>query len=205
MYCPDCGLEDKQANQFCRACGTDLRPVRMAVAQPDTVTASAASARDEIGRAVAAKIREARGAEELSVMAEEVLPEIEKFLESPAEKRLRRMRAGSIMSAIGLGAALGLTFAAVFAKEEELLFLAALGVVAFFIGIALVLNGMFLTIPKDELPDKSFDADRQRELDAGRVQTNDLVLPEATSFFSSVTDHTTQHLKEKQPRESGEG
>src|SRR5688572_28237919 len=126
MFCPDCGIEDKQSNQFCRACGTDLRPVRYAVAQPDSITASAASARDEIGRAVAAKIREASSASELSVVAEEVLPEIEKFLESPEEKRLRRMRTGSVLSSIGFGVALAISLASLVMKEEDIIFLAAL-------------------------------------------------------------------------------
>ena len=35
MFCPDCGMEDRQANQFCRACGIDLRRVRLAVESPD--------------------------------------------------------------------------------------------------------------------------------------------------------------------------
>lgn len=198
MFCPDCGLEDKQANQFCRACGTDLRPVRNALEKPDTITASAASARDEIGRAAAAKLRDARTAQELSVFADEVLPEIEKFLESPEEKRLRRMRAGMVMSSIGFGTALGISIAAILAKEPDLFFLASLGLVLFFIGIGFLLNGVFLTVPKKELTDRSPDADRQRALDSTR--TNDLVLPEGTpSLFSSVTDNTTQHLKEKGP------
>ena len=77
MYCPDCGIEDRQTNQFCRACGADLRSVRVALESPDSVTASAASARDEIGRAVAAKIRETQSAYELKKVAEDVLPEIE--------------------------------------------------------------------------------------------------------------------------------
>jgi hypothetical protein len=198
MFCPDCGLEDKQSSQFCRACGTDLRPVRNALERPDSVTASAASARDEIGRAVAAKIRESKSAAELAVVADEVLPEIEKFLESPAEKRLRRMRAGTILSSIGLGAAIGMSLVTMLMKEEDLIILAALGVVAFFIGLGFILNGVFLTVPRGELSNKSSDADRQRELDGVRSRTNDLVLPEATSLFSSVTDHTTQHLKEKE-------
>src|SRR5437764_1387601 len=29
MYCPSCGSEERQASQYCRACGTDLRPVRI--------------------------------------------------------------------------------------------------------------------------------------------------------------------------------
>ena len=82
MFCPNCGSEDRQANQFCRSCGADLRVVQIAVSRPDQITASAASARDEIGRANAAKIRETQSVSELGEVAEEVLPEIEKFLES---------------------------------------------------------------------------------------------------------------------------
>src|SRR5262245_19999764 len=103
MFCPGCGIEETHSNQFCRACGTDLRRVRSAVESPDTITASAISARDEIGRAVAARIREVQTAEELALVAEELLPEIEKFLESPEEKRQRRMRLGMLLSSIGLG------------------------------------------------------------------------------------------------------
>ena len=200
MFCPDCGLEDKQSNQFCRACGTDLRPIRRAVAEPDTITASAASARDEIGRAFAAKIRDSRNPEDLAVVAEDVLPELEKFLESPAEKRLRRMRTGMLISSIGFGTALGISLVSMLMKDDDVIFLAAMGVVAFFIGLGFILNGVFLTVPKKELPDKSSDANRQRELD-GRT-TSDLVLPKATpGLFSSVTENTTRHLKEKEPVE----
>lgn len=203
MFCPDCGLEDKQANQFCRACGSDLRPVRNAIAHPDSITASATGARDEIGRAIAAKIRESRNPEELAVVAEDVLPEIEKFLESPEEKRMRRMRAGMILSLIGLGTSIGAVVLNFFIanKDLEFLFLISLaGVVTFFIGLAFILNGLFLTVPRKNFIDRSSDADRQREIDSA-VPTNDLVLPEASSLFApSVTDHTTKHLKEKQPR-----
>jgi hypothetical protein len=202
MFCPDCGLEDKQSNQFCRACGTDLRPVRNALSEPDSITASAASARDEIGRAIAAKIRESRSPAELAVVAEDVLPEIEKFLESPEEKRLRRMRTGLLLSSIGFGAAVGISAVSMLMKDSDVIFLAALGVVTFFIGIGFILNGLFLTVPRTGMPDKSSDADRQRELDGIKARTSDLALPESTSLFSSVTEHTTRHLeKDPIPRE----
>jgi hypothetical protein len=179
--------------------------VRGAIAQPDSITASAASARDEIGRAIAAKIRESRTAEELAVVADEVLPEVEKFLESPEERRMRRMRVGTLLACIGLGVALGVALIAYFIpmKDFELLFFLSLaGVVTFFLGLAFVLNGIFLTVPGKALSDKSSDADKQRELDGVKVQTNDLALPEGTppSLFTSVTENTTQHLKEKEPR-----
>lgn len=195
MFCPGCGIEDLSANQFCRACGVDLRTVRTAIASPDQITASAASAREEIGVAMAARIRDIRSASELSTVAEEVLPEIEKFLESPAEKRLRRMRTGIILSSIGLGAAVGISLASMAMGEEGIMMLAGMGVVAFFLGLGFILNGVLLTVPKGDATRRS-DEERLQMLDGN---TNDLKLPaRAAKEFSSVTEHTTRHLKEKQ-------
>src|SRR5260370_8749937 len=92
MFCPSCGSEERQASQFCRACGSDLRAVRVSLERPDSITASAITARQEIGRAIAEKIREVEDAYELKKVAENVFPQIEKFLESYEEKRLRRIR-----------------------------------------------------------------------------------------------------------------
>src|SRR3989442_6895336 len=103
MFCPSCGSEERQASQFGRACGTDLRSVRVSLERPDSVTASAVSAREEIGRAVAPKIHEVEDTRDLKRVAEDVLPKIEKFLESYGEQRLRRMRAGVVVSSIWSG------------------------------------------------------------------------------------------------------
>ena len=202
MYCPSCGLEEKQSNQFCRACGSNLNVVRLAVARPDSITQAAAAARDEIGRAIAFKIREAKSAGELATVAEDVLPEIEKFLESPAEKRLRRVRSGTVVASVGLSATIAFAIVASIV-DEGLLILAGLGVVTLFIGLSLVINGVLFTVPKKVLSDKSSDARSQRELDAAKSATNELVLPESNDIFSSVTEQTTRHLKEKQPTPRG--
>src|SRR6266852_9744293 len=106
MFCPSCGSEERQATQFCRASCIDLRAVRVTLEQPDSITSSAVSAREEIGRAVAEKIREVEDSRDLKRVAEDVLPQIEKFLESYEEKRLRRVRAGVIVAASGLGGAI---------------------------------------------------------------------------------------------------
>ena len=199
MFCPECGIEERHSNQFCRACGSDLRRVRSAVESPDTITASAVSARDEIGRAIAAKIRETRTAEDLAVVAEEVIPEIEKFLESPEEKRRRRIRLGMLLSSIGLGAAIGISLVSMVMADGDVIFLAALGIVTFFLGLGFILNGVFLTVPRKTLPDRSSEADSQRQLDGLPADTNEPKSPLPASLFSSVTENTTQHLKEKQP------
>src|SRR5258708_14797657 len=134
MFCPSCGSEERQATQFCRACGTDLRQVRVSLEQPDSVTAIAVSAREEIGRAVAEKIREVEDADDLKRVAEDLLPQIEKFLESYEEKRLRRIRAGVIVAASGLGTGiLGLIISAALPgpDAESALAIVGLGAVAF--------------------------------------------------------------------------
>ncbi|HWP52663.1 MAG TPA: zinc ribbon domain-containing protein [Pyrinomonadaceae bacterium] len=95
MFCPSCGSEERQASQFCRACGTDLRAVHLGLERPDSITASAESAREEIGRAVAERIRQMEDARTMERFAHSVLPKVEKFLESPEEKRLRRLRSGN--------------------------------------------------------------------------------------------------------------
>lgn len=200
MFCPGCGIEERSANQFCRACGADLRRVRTAIEVPDQITASGATARDQIGRSIAEKIKDLRGEAEWATFAEEVLPEIEKFLESPAEKRLRRIRTGIILSMIGLGVAVGITIASMAMGDENVMFIAGLGFVVFFLGLGFILNGVFLTVPRGTVSDRSHEGDTQRRLDLGG-STNDLQLPEAPAqFASSVTEHTTKHLKEKQPR-----
>jgi hypothetical protein len=202
MYCPTCGIEEKRANQFCRACGTDWRGVRQALESPDRITASAASARDEIGRAFAAKIREAQTSVDLKIIADSVLPQIEEFLESPEERRMRRLRAGTIVSLIGLGATVGFTIAAMLMADSGILLVAGAGVVVFFIGLAFFINGLFLTVPKKIVSDRSSDAADQRaldtQMDANAAPTNELKLPSADQVFASVTEDTTRHLREKQ-------
>ena len=205
MFCPSCGLQENYSNQFCRACGSNLNAVRTALEKPDSITNAAASARDEIGRAIAFKIREAKSPSKLAAIAEDVLPEIEKFLESPHEKRLRRVRSGVVVASVGLGAAIAFSIAAVLMSDAGIFIIAGLGVVTLFIGLSLIINALLFTVPKKTLSDKSSDARRQRELDAAENATGELALPVPSGgVFASVTENTTRHLKEKQPTARGQ-
>jgi hypothetical protein len=147
MYCPSCGSEELQPIQFCRACGTNLRVVKTAIQQPDAITASAVSAREEIGRAIASRISTLERAKDLSKVAEEVLPEIEKFLESPEERRLRRIRNGIMMTSIGVGATLFLLVFSIIAQEDIPW---PVGFVPFFIGLAMLINAWHFTVPRGQ-------------------------------------------------------
>lgn len=199
MYCPSCGSEERQLSQYCRACGTDLRIVRTSLERPDAITASAMLAREQIGMAVADQIRQMKSAKELNKLAETFLPAFEKFLESPAEKRLRRVRAGMITASIGLGATLvSLLMTLV---KGDVFPLITPGLVTFLIGLGIIINGLLFTIPRKELPGNAFDAAAQRDLDFGLeratyeappARTNEL--GSATQNPASITEHTTHHL-----------
>lgn len=201
MYCPTCGSEERQLSQYCRACGTDLRSVRLTLERPDAVTASAVMARDHVSRAIADKIRETRSPDELQKVAEEVLPEIEKFLESPEERRLRRIRAGVVMAFIGLGACAGGVIASV--QDSELLILTFPGLVFFFIGLAVILNGLMFTLPRKRLPtvpnDGAYPIDSRgaASLDTGSISSPSMLVSGERRPTVSVTEHTTKHLADK--------
>jgi hypothetical protein len=155
---------------------------------------------------MAEKIRQMEGSRELKQVAEDVLPQIAKFLESPEEKRLRRVRAGVVTAAIGVGASLLIFLMSI--NAHDLIPFISLGVITFLIGIGLVINGLAFTIPRKTLPDRSDDARAQRELEAraqsaypasqlstGSQTTNDLPSPDSRlANHTSVTEHTTHHL-----------
>jgi hypothetical protein len=187
MYCPTCGAEERQPIQFCRTCGTNLRAVQTAIQPADAITASAISAREEIGRAIAMRISSLERAKDLSKVAEEVLPEVEKFLESPAERRLRRLRAGVMMTAIGIGATLFLLMLSAFSDGHDVPW--AVGFVPFFIGLAMIVNGYLFTIPKRE-PAREYVPD----LETGPLQRSDVV---RLAPPPSVVEQTTNLLDKR--------
>jgi hypothetical protein len=201
MFCPGCGLEEIHSNQFCRACGANLKTVRTALEKPDQITNSATFARSEIGRVIASKINEmqsAKGnnyAKELAILTENVLPQVTKFIESPEEKKLRQLREGVVTASTGIGLVpLGIILN-LFIGMPGLVVVGA-GLLISFIGLGIIINGMWLTVPRKSLEDKSNEAERQRELDKNNSsETNELFLSkENAPPFVSVVEHTTRQL-----------
>ena len=210
MFCPSCGSEERQASQFCRACGTDLRGVRIGLERPDAITASAVTAREEIGRAVAEKIRQMEDARYMRRFAQYVLPKVDKFLESPEEKRLRRLRSGMITSLIGIAIGVpAIAFISSVSDRDFQIFVAyviVFGAITLATGLGLLINGLLFSKPRREVEDRSAQAHMQNVLDAGYTPpsranseaapglrsptTSNLARPAA----SSVTEHTTHHL-----------
>jgi hypothetical protein len=203
MYCPSCGSEERQLSQFCRACGTDLRVVRNSLEKPDAITASAVSAREQIGLAIADQVRQMRSGKDLEHVAEDVLPSFEKFLESPEERRLRRLRAGVITASVGLGLT-AVAFCLALDKSDFFPLMIP-GFITFMVGLGVIINGLLFTLPRKRLPGDVSDAFAQQVLDSAQDRmpyesslgagfTNELG-PGTNPQLASVTEHTTHHLK----------
>ena len=195
MYCPSCGSDERQPSQYCRVCGVDLRAVRQTLERPDSITASAISARQQISLAIAERIRQVETGKDLEHIAEDVLPQIEKFLESPEERRLRRIRAGLMTAAIGLAASIGVFLVAL--ENSDMLPILLPTLIVFFVGLGLMINGLWFTIPRKQFP----QADPTNLPDVPQRQITQNISPAYPPLTnSSVTEHTTHHLREKDVR-----
>src|SRR6267142_5101422 len=202
MYCPNCGVKEDQLIQFCRTCGTDLRVVRGSLEQPDQGIASSASAREEVARAVAAKIQDGKWWQ-----VAEMVPEVERLFESPqmrelrlfreAEtKRLRLLRAGVITSATGLGTIV--LFLLISVAKHDALLLAGPSLVVLLIGLGIVINGLLFTVPKGSATGRLSDKQKQETFANSAINSNEAPgnppLLRHPFLPAPVTEHTTRHL-----------
>ena len=203
MFCPACGLKEDRPVQFCRACGADLRAVRDTLAQPETADPSLAAAREELTRALAARIKEG---EWWQVGA--LAPEVEKLFESPGarrerlrrqdeEQRLGRLRGGTITAAVGLG--LVILFQLLRIMDDRAVLLLGPSLLVFIIGLGVIVNGLFFTLPRESRRGAARDERRPLLPD---ISTSELDAPprgelsDAGSFVpASVTEQTTQNLR----------
>ena len=204
MFCPGCGLKEDRPVQFCRACGADLRAVRETLERPEAAEPSVAAAREEVTRALAARIKEG---EWWHVGA--LVPEVEKLFESPRarrerlrrqdeEQRLGRLRGGTVTAAVGLG--LVVLFQLLRILDDRAVLLVGPSILVLLIGLGVIINGLFFTMPKGSRhPDAAPDEPRPRLPDNS---TNELGVPRGElgaagpSFIPpSVTEQTTQNLR----------
>jgi hypothetical protein len=201
MFCPGCALEDQSLNQFCRNCGTPLHTVRSALEQPDAITGSAVTAREEIGRAISVKIAELETTQDLRRTVYEILPFVERFLESPEERRshlqeqrLNQIREGVLTSVVGLAVILCFLLISWITREEKILIASALGLLVLMIGLGITITALWFTAPAKQ---SAFQPKSIKPL-APDDKTNghpDKEPPSARhSNFGSVTEGTTREL-----------
>ena len=211
MFCPKCGAEDPKASQFCRACGTELQTVRTVMERPDSITSSAITAREEIGIAIASKIKEFESASDLRRAVYEILPAIEAFLESPEEKRLRseaerlrQVREGVLTSVVGIAITLLFMLLRLYnieAKHDNILAaLSFAGLGVLLIGLGIVVNGLFFTTLSKQagkslpsLPRRLITGDEPAPVSQKKTPTTQPT--GQPSFPPSITEGTTRELE----------
>ena len=191
MLCPRCGTNQSDEMNFCKVCGANLEAVRQALVNPEAMKRFDAS-----DNWLAEMFRSGQAAELRKIEMERqmgITPEVKRYIE---------IKAGVITSAVGIGLAL---FLAIFMQgvignvshqaAEILSRLWIAGVIPFFVGVALMVNGLVVSKRMVEI--------QQREMKRGKEVEGDAVGPrglrpaDTNEFIPtgfSVTDQTTRHL-----------
>lgn len=207
MFCPNCGIDDPNNNQFCRSCGTSLQAVRSVLEHPDAITTSAVTAREGIGRAIAEKIAEFEDANELRQSVHELLPAIQRFLESPEERRLykqeqrlNQVREGMLTSVVGLAIVIPSLLLSWMVHEEKILIVSALGLLVFLIGLGITITAWWFTGLPKAFPSSSQNTNT--EVEPVEEPKSLLVgdVPQQHPNIQSVTEGTTRELYDELQR-----
>jgi hypothetical protein len=202
MICPRCSSNQTDEVKFCTVCGANLQAVRQVLDSPQTddrfnwnntwLAEMFMSAEEQKRRKAALEL--ARG----------VTPEI---------KRYNEIKAGVITSSIGIALSIFLfVFMSGVAASSKVSADAAgiisnlwiAGVIPFFVGVALMVNGLVVSKKLVEIARREKN---QQELESGPTPAS--LRPANTNEFLStpfsVTEQTTQHLKTSDKKESNKG
>jgi len=202
MFCPRCGLTQTDDVKFCTSCGANLFAVRRAVDTRDSdekkfdwsntwVAEMFLSAEEQKRRK--AELERQRG----------ITPEV---------KRFNEIKAGVIVSSVGIAL---MIFLYVFMEgivlggkvpddtASILRHLWVAGVIPFFVGLALMINGLVVSKRLVEIARQASNEPNSLE---GSTSPPALRSADTNEFIPSdfsITDHTTKHLSNVKKREQG--
>lgn len=201
MFCPQCGSSQSDELKFCKTCGANLQAVRLAAASRSEDADRFDWSKTWVAEMFMSEAERKRRNEAL---------ERERGI-TPEVKRYNEIKAGVIVASVGLGA---MIFLYVFMQgiilsgqnspgdNEILSRIWVAGVVPFLIGLALIINGLFVS-------KRQVEAARRAALQPAPDTLNDTpdslkpaqphtLRPADTSEIIppdfSVTESTTRHL-----------
>lgn len=196
MLCPRCASTQSDDVKFCKSCGANLQAVREALESREP------EKKFDWGNTWVAEMFQSGQAAEMRKLEMERRMGI-----TPSVKRYNEIKAGVITSSVGIGLAV---FLHVFMKgllgsvgpeaAEILQRIWVAGVIPFFVGLALIINGLVVSKRMVEVQEREMkrinelggEANSQRSL--GPADTNEFI---PTGF--SVTEQTTRHLSGVEP------
>ena len=180
MYCPNCAVQMTDDVKFCRSCGADLRTVQDALTgrNPQSIDWNKTWVSEMM---MSREERERRQGK------------------TPEVKRLEEIKAGVIVSSVGIGVMIFLYFllGAVAANEpaKDAMIISKVwlaGLVPFLIGLALMFNGLFIS---KRIVKLKKEQDEQLNTASGISTTHQLPDIESIPIPNySVTDKTTYRL-----------
>ena len=193
MFCPKCGATQNDELRFCKLCGANLFAVRQAVdtgATPETFDWSKTWVAEMF-----MSPHELKRRKEEAERLRGITPEI---------KRNNEIKAGIITGCVGIGIAIflfffmqGIILGGVKENTAEILSrLWIAGVLPLFVGIALIINGVFVS--KRLLNNTGRDSENSPRNLKGNLDTNSLGPADTTGVIPSsfsVTEDTTQQLR----------
>jgi uncharacterized Zn finger protein (UPF0148 family) len=203
MFCPQCGSTQSDELKFCKSCGANLQALRQVMATRDADTDADADADEKFDWSKT-------WVAEMFMSSEDAIKhqaKIERLQGKTAEvKRRNEIKAGIITASAGIGLMIllfvlmeGIVASGVSDKAAAILSrLWIAGILPLFVGIALIVNGMFVSNRGETA------AEPQTENEPAIEELNDAApdqyLPPAdTNELAreafSVTDETTKHLK----------
>jgi hypothetical protein len=200
MLCPRCGSNQSDDLRFCKTCGSNLEAVRTALENPDAVK------RFDWNDTWLAEMFKSGKAQELRKR------ELERQMGiTPTVKRYQEIKAGVITSSVGVALAIflfvfmqGLLGSVTPQAAQIITRLWIAGVIPFFVGIALMINGVVVSKRMVEIQER--EEARSRQVAAEASDKRGLKQAEANEFIAtgfSVTEETTRHFadSEEKPRQ----
>jgi hypothetical protein len=190
MICPRCASNQSDDLNFCKNCGANLQAVREALEGRDP-------GKFDWGNTWLAEMFQSGQAAELRKLEMERRMGI-----TPQVKRYNEIKAGVITSSVGIALMLflfvlmqGLVKVVGVEAQQILPHLWVAGVIPFFIGVALIVNGMVVSKKLAEIQEREMK--KTNVLD-GEATTQRTLRPADTNEFIpagySVTEQTTRHL-----------
>ena len=189
MLCPRCNSNQGDDIKFCTSCGANLQAVREALEAPEgkKFDWSSTWVADMFMSGQMAEVRKQEMERRLGI--------------TPEVKRYNEIKAGVIVSCVGIGVSIFLYFlmgalAHQEPRDAELLSRIWLaGVIPFMVGVALIING--LVVSKKIV--QAIEREQQRNNSLGEgTPARGLRAADTSEFIPtnfSVTDQTTRHLE----------
>lgn len=195
MLCPRCSSNQSDDIRFCTFCGANLQAVREALDAPDSAK------KFEWSNTWVAEMLQSGQVAELRKLEMERRMGI-----TPEVKRYNEIKAGVIVSSVGIGLAVFLAIlmegvaSHVDPKDAEIITrIWVAGVIPFMVGLALIVNGLVVSKKIVEAQERALKEGKTL-LDEGQAarslrpaDTNEFI---PTNF--SVTDQTTRHLEQSE-------